>query len=262
MVTGTGTRASRASRSFWLRLLRSLTVGVGICSILWAFSSLAAYQAGAPFEGAAKEILRGKSYDATTLVELKRQLDSMSADQIRPAAVSAAVVRMKLLEVKLTEGAVTAGSPDVADVGIALVAALSRDPSNSYLWLADYWLARLRGDTIDHAGRLLRMSYVTGPNEAWVAQRRNPIALESWASLPADLIKQILSEFASLVQSRLYGDAASIVAGPGWPIHQQLLNRLAPLDEVDRHAMARALAAKNLDGVDVPGIDEHPSRPY
>ncbi len=262
MVIDTDTRASRTPRGFRLWLLRSLVAGVGICSILWAFFSFTAYLAGAPFTGAAQDILKGTSFDAAALVELQRQLDSVSVDQARPTETDMAIVRLKLLEARLAQGALAAGSPEIANVEGKLVAALSRDPGNSFLWFADYWLGRLRGDPIERGSKLLRMSYELGPNEAWVAQRRNPVALLSWASLPPDLIDQVLSEFARLVQSGLEGDAANIVAGPGWPIHQQLLNRLAPLDEADRRAMARALADKDLEGVDVPGLDEHPSRPF
>ena len=260
--TGTGTR-TRPRRGVRLWILQSLTAGVGICSILWAFSALPAYRAEAAFEGVAHDILSGKSFDAVRLGELKTKLDSMPADQLRSVAVDAAVIRLRLLDVKLAEGALAVGSPYVTDAGAALAAALSQDPSNSFLWFADYSLNRLRGGALDRGSKLLRMSYETGPNEAWIAQRRSAVALTNWISLPGDLLDQALSEFVRLVQSGLYEEAGNIVAGPGWPIHQQLLGRLAPLSEADRHAMARELARRDLDGVSVPGIpDKRPSRPF
>ena len=262
MVIDTGTRARRPPRGVRACLFRSLTAGVGICSILWAFSSLAAYHAEAPLKGVAQDILSGKSFNAAKLNELKMKLDSTPEDQLRSVAVDAALIRLRLLELKLAKGAVPDGSPDIAAANTTLVTALSNDPSNSFLWFAGFWLNRLRGDAVDLGSKFLRMSYETGPNEAWIAQRRNPVALNNWISLPGDLLEQARSEFVRLVQSQLYADAANIVAGPGWPIHQQLLGRLAPLSEADRYAMAGALAAKNLDGVKVPGVNEHPSRPF
>ncbi len=209
-------------------------------------------------------ILKGQPFDSEKLEGLKQQLGSVPVDQLPPIFLSdAAVIRQKLFEMKLGQGAIQSDAPDIADLNAALQAALSTNPNSSYLWLVDYWLSRLRGDAIYHSSKLLRLSYATGPNEAWIAQRRNPIALEAWQLLPVDLVQQVLSEFARLVQSGLYEDAANIVAGPGWAIHQQLLNAIAPLDESDRHAMARALARKDLDGVSVPGIpNKPPSRPF
>lgn len=263
MATDTDTRTRRTPRGFQLWLLRSLTAGFGICSILWALSSLAFYDATALLTGIAQDILAGKSFGAATLEELKSKLVSMPTDQLRRGAVDVSVVRLRLLEVKLAETTIPVESPEVVNASAAVDVALSQDPCNSFLWFADYWLGRLRGDAIDRGSKLLRMSYDLGPNEAWIAQRRNPVALESWAALPTDLIERVLSEFARLVQSGLYEEAGNIVAGPGWPIHQQLLGRLEPLDEADRHAMARELARRDLGGVSVPGIpDKRPSRPF
>jgi hypothetical protein len=263
-VTDTDIRHRGAPQGVWLGVLRGLTVGFGICSIAWAVFSAPVNHAEAPFAGAAAGILKAESFDSAMLSELKRQLDSTPADQLRPVGLDdVAVIRLKLFETKLTDGGIRAGNPDFAGLEASFAVALSKNPSNSFLWFANYWLSRVRGDATDRGIKLLRMSYETGPNEAWIAQRRNPVALGSFSSLPQDLSERAFSEFVRLVQSGLYQDAANILAGPGWPIHQQLLSRLAPLDEADRYAMARELAYKNLDGVSVPGIpDERPSRPF
>lgn len=262
-MTGTGIRHRDAPRSVWLGVFRGLTALFGICSIAWAVFSITVNHAEAPFAGAAGDILRGESFDPARLSELKRRLDSTTADQLRPVAlVDVAVIRLRLLEVKLTAGAIRTGSSDFADLDASFAAALSKNPSSSFMWFAAYWLGRVRGDATERGVTLLRKSYETGPNEAWIAQRRNPVALGNFSSLPPDLADQAVSEFVRLVQSGLYRDAANILAGPGWSIHQQLLSRLAPLDDVDRYSMARELAQKNLDGVSVPGFEDNHSRPF
>lgn len=261
--TDMGPRAPSAGRGFRHWFLQSLTASIGIGAILWAISASPVFRVQAAFEGLAHDILAGKSFDRVRLQGLKAKLDSMPADQIRSVAVDAAVIRLRLLDVRLAEGALPVDSPYVTDVSSGLAAALSQDPSNSFLWFAEYWLNRLRGDAVDHGSGLLRMSYELGPNEVWIVEKRNPVALSNWISLPGDLLEQALSEFVRLVQSGFYAEAANIVAGPGWPIHQQMLSRLAPLSEASRHAMARELARKDLDGVSVPGIpDKRPSRPF
>ena len=60
---------------------------------------------------------------------------------------------------------------------------------------------------------LLRMSYWSGPNEAWIAVRRNSLALGVFPSLPGDLAEQALSEFVGLVRSGLYSACGKY---PGW----------------------------------------------
>jgi hypothetical protein len=262
-VIDISTRAKSNLRGIRLAV-RGLIAGVGICSIVWAFSASAARRAEAPFGIAARDILRGESFDAEKLGELKRQLDSTPEDQLRPAAMdNVAIIRLRLLDAGLADRTTPAGSTDQAEVGAILTAALSQDPSNSFLWLADYWLDRSRGDVADLGAKFLRMSYQSGPNEGWIAMRRNPVALGNFSSLPGDLSERALSEFVRLVQSGLYGNAVNILVGPGWPVRQQLLSRLAPLDEDVRFAMAREIARKDFDGVSLSGIqNEPPSRPF
>jgi hypothetical protein len=174
-----------------------------------------------------------------------------------------AIIRLRLLDAGLADPTTPAGSTDLAEVSAILTAALSQDPGNSFLWLADYRLDRSRGDVADLGAKFLRMSYQSGPNEGWIAMRRNPVALGNFPSLPGDLGERALSEFVRLVQSGLYGNAVNILVGPGWPIRQQLLSRLAPLDEDARFAMASEIARKDFDGVSLSGIqNEPPSRPF
>ena len=130
------------------------------------------------------------------------------------------------------------------------------------MWLTDFWLKRLRGESVDRDLNLLRMSYWSGPNEGWIAVRRNPLALGVFPSLPGDLAEQALSEFVGLVRSGLYADASNILAGPGWAIHEQLLSRLVQVEEADRREFARAIASKDVGEVTVPGLEERPSRPF
>jgi hypothetical protein len=252
-------------RGIWLGVVRSLTAGLGICSIAWAVFSIDVNLGAAPVVGAAEAVLGGETLNSETLGGFRRQSGPKSADRLRPAAAleDLAVIRLRLLEMKLNGGGLQAGSSDFADLETALTAALAKDPNNSFLWFADYWLSRVKRDDSGRGIESLRMSYAMGPNEGWIAQRRNPVALTNFSSLPPDLAEQALSEFVRLVKSRLYADATNILAGPGWPLREKLLSRLAPLDEVDRRAMSRELSKREIDGVSVPGIpNEQLSRPF
>ncbi len=245
---------------FWL--IRSFTATFGICSIAWALSSLPAYRAEAPLVDFARRALVGESYNAEQLSLLKRQLDAIPTKWLRSSALNdVAVIRLRMAE---SIGNRQNTASDLAELERVVTAALVESPSNSFLWLAEYWLRNFSGGTADGALKLLRMSYLSGPNEGWIAILRNPIALRVLSSLPPEIADQVLSEFAGLVRSRLYQEASNILAGPGWAVRDKLLGRLAYIEERYRFEFARVLASNKLEGVLVPGIEanERPPRPF
>jgi hypothetical protein len=98
------------------------------------------------------------------------------------------------------------------------------------------------------------MSYRLGPNEGWVALKRNPIAFANFDWLPSDLAEDGISEFVGLVRSQRFFDAAAnILVGPAWRVRDQVLPRLAELSERDRKTFAQVLQSRGYD-VSIPGI--------
>ena len=242
---------------------RCLIAGVGVCAILWAIDVIPSYRTDAPLTDTAQRIISGDKFNAGQLSAMKRQMDAVPAKPLQASSLrSVSVIHLLLLENELRAGNRQPSGADLVEIRTVVDAALAQSPTNSFMWLADLWLKRLRGETANGGLDLLRMSYWSGPNEAWIAVRRNPLALGIFASLPNELREHALSEFVGLVRSGLYADASNFLAGPGWTIREQLLGRLVQVDEVDRRRFAKALASKDLDGVTVPGLDERPSRPF
>jgi hypothetical protein len=243
---------------------RSFIAMFGVCAIAWAIDVILVYRTDAPLAGAVQRILSGDKFNAAQLSAMKSQLDAAPAARpLRPSALSdAAVIRLLLLEDELKAGNRQPSAPDLIELQMYVSAALAQSPTNSFMWLTDLWLERLRGELADGDLNLLRMSYWSGPNEAWIAIRRNPLALSLFPSLPNELAEQAMSEFVGLVRSGFYLEASDILTGPGWAVHEKLLSRLVQLDEADRRRFARILVSRDLDGVTVPGVDEPPSRPF
>jgi hypothetical protein len=242
---------------------RSLVSIIGILAITWAIEALLIYhKASLPID-AAQRILSGERFNIAQLGEMKRQLDAATSGPSEASALSsAAVIRLLLLEDRLKAGRRETSASDLAELGMIVSTVLAQSPTNSFMWLTDLWIKRLRGEFTEGDLNLLRMSYWSGPNEAWIAVRRNPLAMSLFPSLPSELAEQALSEFVGLVRSGLYADAANILAGPGWAVHAQLLSRLVQANEADRREFAKVLAYKNLDGISVPGAEEPSSRPF
>ena len=244
-------------------VLRSFTAVFGICAIAWAVDVIPVFRSGASFAENARLALSGDRFSAVQLSAMKRELNAASTKPLQASALTGVVtIRLLLLESTMSAGNRPPPASDLADLRTAVDAALAQSPTSSFMWLTDIWLKRLNGDFADSDWNLLRMSYWSGPNEAWIAVRRNPLALGAFQSLPGDLAERAISEFVALVRSGLYAEASNIVAGPGWAIHEQLLSRLAGVDEAHRHGFARALASKDLDGATVPGVEDRHSRPF
>jgi hypothetical protein len=240
---------------YWLGLGRAFVASLGICSIIWALYSLTFYRTEALLSSSAARILAGQSYNAEQLSRLKQDIEAIPADRLRSSSLrDIAVVRLREIE-----GEKDSNGSDLALAAVTM--ALSANPTDCFLWLADFWLHRRRADLTAYDLNLLRSSYLSGPNEGWVAVKRNPLALSVFPSLSNDLVEQALSEYVGIVRAGLYLEAAGILAGPGWSIRNQLLRRVAQLDDASRRGFASVLAQHDID-VDIPGMDNRSSRPF
>jgi hypothetical protein len=247
------------SEKFGFGLVRTLAAAFGICSITWAVFSSSFYGPEALFRSSAQRILAGDNFSSEQLDLLKLKIGSTSAERVRSTALSdIATIRLRLWETRQRAG----DASDLADLKRALSTALAEDPNDSFLWLIEYGIQDIAARASDSGLKFLRMSYLTGPNEAWIAVRRNPLALAAFSSLPDDLAKQAVSEFSDLVQSGLYQDASNILAGPGWAVRDKLLGRLAQVDESDRREFAKVVGRMNLQDVVIPGVAAPPARRF
>jgi hypothetical protein len=243
------------------RPTRILIAACGICAIAWSAYAIPVYRAEDVFANPALHILGGDQFTPEQLDALTRQIEAAPAASLRPTALSdIAIIRLRLAEVAVQSGNAPLAAVAFDKLKAAVAVALDRAPTNSFMWLTDYWSRSVRSGNPADGLKSLAMSYGEGPNEGWIAVRRNPLALSAFPSLPDQLADQALNEFARLVSSGFYGDAANTLAGAGWPIHDKLLARLTQVSEGARRRFAKALEAKDLDGVTVPGLERKSSQ--
>jgi hypothetical protein len=246
---------------FGLVTSRIFTVALGCVGIVWGVLAFPVFWQQSPLEHTAERIIAGDAFKRETLMKLGPTLDAV--DQMaycRPAGSrSAAIIRLRLLEEAIAAAERIDDQMDGLDRAIRHSLACS--PADPFLWLVLFWVENNRsGFSPDHLG-YLRMSYLLGPNEGWIALKRNGRAVALFRQLPSDLREMAVTEFARLVDSLFYDAAADILAGAGWQVRDILLARLGVIGERRREGFAKVLDARDYD-LQVPGIVRPPPHPW
>jgi hypothetical protein len=249
-------RPFRIRRMFARISVAALAVG----AIAWSVFVVPKFWSEAAIAQVATHVIAGEAYKPDILDSLIPQPEGETA--LRPSILSKAVV----IQLRRAEDSLGAGQTDVIDarldsLGLAIDHALAGAPTDPFLWLVLFWLDSTRNGFVPADVGYLQMSYDLGPNEGWIAVKRNRFALAIMTSLPTGLSDRVISEFVGLVRSQLYYEAADILAGAGWPTRQVLLPRLEGLAESNRRRFAGVLRERNIEDVAVPGI-ETPSEPH
>jgi hypothetical protein len=215
----------------------------------------------APIERLAIHVLEGDRFKSGMLTALMPQVEA--AERVEPCSPavmhSAAIIRTRMAEVAIVDG-------DEIDMRLnalrdSIRRSLACSPADPFLWVVLYWVEINRnGFHPDHL-KYLRLSYQLGPNEGWIAVKRNGYALAILHQLPPDIADMALAEFPKLLDSGLDAEAIKILTGPGWSHRAVLLSRLKDVAEIRREEFARALYKSGYD-VTVPGITLPEPRPW
>ena len=120
-----------------------------------------------------------------------------------------------------------------------------------------YWVEINRNGFQPDYLKYLRLSYQLGPNEGWIALKRNGYALAIFRRLPPDLAQMVIAEFANLLNSGFDDAVVKIFEGPGWSQRALLLPQLKGVAEIHREAFAKALYRA---GYDVTCTGHHAAR--
>lgn len=255
--------ASPSSLRVGLILARLFMLAVGAAAIGWTIAVMPKFRASAPIGDVATRIIAGEIYKPDVLQALAAGLDNSPASALPSSILSkAAIIRLRQ-----AENAIAVDDRQIIDARLvalrrAIDEALMNAPYDPFLWLVLFSLDNTRSGFRPAHLRYLQMSYALGPNEGWIAVKRNRIALEAFSALPPDLAEMAISEFVGLVRSRFSREAADIAAGPARPIRALLFARLREIKEVDRQAFAKLLYDRDLDDIPVPGIEPPPQRPW
>jgi hypothetical protein len=98
----------------------------------------------------------------------------------------------------------------------------------------------------------LTASYRLGPNEGWIALKRNPVSFANFDELPDDLRRIVVQEFVRIVEMDSIEDAVKIFVGPAWDQRELILSQMDQLPLRQRQQFQAALTGAGYD-VSVPG---------
>jgi hypothetical protein len=239
---------------------RLFLISIGVFSLCWAAITFPVFWNDARLDYVADRILDGERFKPETLQLVLAGAGSVKTSWPRPEAIrSAAIIRLRL-----AEESTVPKDPAITEFTVAqsIRRSLSAAPADSFLWLELFRLERSKGSHGQDDFAYLRMSYLLGPHEGWVAVERNKLALEIFTELPGDVAEMALTEFKDLVASAYYDEAVQILVGSGWPMRDILLRRLedAPLEA--RRQFATSAARLGYDDISVPGIEQLEPRPW
>jgi hypothetical protein len=243
-------------------LTRGLFIILGCSAICWAVVVLPAFLQQSSAEHIAKRIIAGDPFKPATLVE---QLAALAASEnsgfCRPVALqSAAIIQLRVSETA-AGGAIKSGE-NLNSLDGAVRNSLSCAPADPFLWLILFAVQNAKKGYIPENLKYLRMSYLLGPNEGWILERRNPVVLAELEWLPADLSAKAINEFIRLLDDRFYRRAVNIFCATTGPARDAILSKMGAVPLRTRKSFARSVYDCGLD-VEVPGVkDDSPKRPW
>jgi hypothetical protein len=236
-------------------LARSFVIVVGCLAVSWGVVEFPVFWQESSLERVGDRIIAGAPFKPEIIARQSSLINSIGRSaHCRPAALrGAAIVRLRMVEAAISENDRDHIDEQLKILGNVIRSSLACSPADPFLWIVLFWMENAQSGADPSYLKYLRMSYHLGPNEGWIAIKRNPIVLANLASLPPDLAEAGISEFVALVRSHFYSEAGDIVAGLDWPTRVLLFARLREVNEVDRQTFAKLLHDRGLDNTPVPG---------
>ena len=236
--------------------IRGISLILGLGGVAWGIATLPSTWRSAPLERAGGLISQQHPFKSDALELILNQTKSAQVGSLcRPTALrSAATIQLRLLEDALDTGQRTKLDQLFQTVDVAVKEALVCGPADPFLWFALYWLELSTRGVSEKALTYLALSYELGPNEGWIALKRNRAAFSVFEKLPPKMADQVISEFIGLIATnRLYSETAQILIGPAWRVRHRIIPRLSELGQLQRMGFVKTLYHQGYE-IDVPGI--------
>jgi hypothetical protein len=242
---------------------RCVVGGFAGLALAWAYFSVPLFWRQSPVENTAKYIIAEDSFKLESLTGIKAIFLELERTWTGSASLlrAGAILNLRLLEQTIARGDQERLDSLMSETDEMTRKSLIKAPAEPFLWTVLFWLENTRSGFNPAHLQYLKMSYSVGPNEGWVAAKRNRFSLAMFPVLTPDIIDNSMREFARLIGSNYYSVAADILEGPGWPIREKLMSGLRGVDEINRQTFAKLLYRRGFD-LAVPGVERPDWRPW
>jgi hypothetical protein len=215
---------------------------VGLIGVFWGASEFSGLRQESTIKKISDRVLVGQVYKYEILQKQASVVESTQGmEPCRPLTVrSAAVIRLRIAEI--SDNPALEPAPVRSDLAAdAIRNSLACSPVDPFFWLALY--------ALEPSAPLnyLAASYRLGPNEGWIALKRNPVAFANFDELPEDLRRIAVHEFLRIVEMDAYLDAIKIFVGPAWEKRELILSQMDQLPLQQRQKFKEALASAGYD---------------
>lgn len=248
--------SNKVVRSAWAAGLGVLLLVVGLGSLLWVTFVLPSFWWTAMARDAAALIVANERFKAGALTVVLAKIQGQPAAALSKSDIMRAValVRLRRAEEMMARNSSEEVDREIATAEAVVRSALVVNPTDAFIWLKLYSVQTTRNGFDPKNVSLLIQSYATGPNEGWIAVRRNRLALGVFSTLSRSAQDTVAHEFAQLVESDFTDEAATNLMGVGWANRGRLLEALTGVDVVSKNGLSRRLRVDGIE-VKVPGIE-------
>ena len=227
--------------------LRASAMLVCLVGITWGVTEFPALRQESTIKKIADRILVGDVYKYDILLKQASLVaPTQRPEPCHPLTVrSAAVIRLRLAEI--SDNAALGPGPVRTNLAVdAIRESLACSPADPFFWLALYALEP------SAPSDYLTASYRLGPNEGWIALKRNPVAFANFDELPKHLRDILVQEFLKILQMNAIDDAVKIFVGPAWDKRDLILSQMEQVPLWQRLRFRAALTRAGYD-VLIPG---------
>jgi hypothetical protein len=237
---------------------------LGAGAIGWGIFTLPPFWREASPRSTAAKVLQGDTFKLQSLVEQAQQADRDAHYEFcNPVALhSLFALRLAII----TNAIEAANQPLINSSYNPLHDAAQRllvcAPADSFTWLTLFWLDVSKRGLNDNNVSYLRLSYLFGRNEGWIALWRIRLALLLFERLPVDLASDAMDDFINIMNTgQYYWQTAGMFMDASPVIQNRISERLKTASLATRQAFARTLHDRGMD-VAIPDVERPEARPW
>jgi hypothetical protein len=229
-----------------LRLPQALLLAFSCVAFAWSIHVLPRSEHIDQLAYLKDQLLRSEIYEPESTKRLYEELQNAYLGECEPdSQMSLILMSLRVAENALRTGAATDFDLKLDDLTTSIRVALGCAPRSSYLWLLSFWTETLSGRLGPKSLEMLAMSYETGPNEGWIAIRRNSTAIPVVPIASDPLRQRIIREFGLLVRDGFLREAAASYSVATPEVRSALQTELLRSGDSRQREFWQAVQARN-----------------